>query len=414
MLIWQMLKLAIRTLAVRKLRTGLTMLGIVVGVGSVIIMLAYGEGQKNELLARFEGWSERQMYVRFSYWSWHGNLTVPRSIRMKGEDARLIVDNCSAISLASPEASAYVEVKSSLYSQDRYRVNAVSADYFSITGDTFLSGRAFTYEEDLSQERVCVIGELTKDKFFMANEAVDDYLTVAGKRYRVVGVTRKKGLSTWFADQIYMPWNTGLKRTELFENVHGINVQLVSTKYIQLGMRQIREQLHLEYPELPVPEDLFDDELSPIGIRAIGSRMAEREQTADSFALLLRVIGALSLLIGGVGVMNIMLVTVHERTAEIGLRKALGARRRDIMAQFIVEALVICICGGIVGTGVAWMACRYLARLPADANVPEPVITSVAILVAVVVTLGTGFFFGVYPAGRAARLDPIVALHDGR
>ncbi len=414
MLIWQMLKLAIRTLAVRKLRTGLTMLGIVVGVGSVIIMLAYGEGQKNELLARFEGWSERQMYIRFSYWSWRGNLTVPRSVQMKGEDARLLVDSCSAISLASPEASAHVEVKSSLYSEDHYRVNAVSSDHFTITGDTFLSGRAFTYEEDFNQERVCVIGELTKDKYFMANEAVDDYLTVGGKRYRVVGVTRKKGLSTWFADQIYIPWNTGRKRTELFDRVHGINVQLVSTKYIQLGMRQIREQLHLEYPELPVPDDLFDDELSPIMIRSVGSRMAEREQTADSFALLLRVIGALSLLIGGVGVMNIMLVTVHERTAEIGLRKALGARRRDIMAQFIVEALVICICGGIIGTGVAWLACRYLARLPAEANVPDPVITSVAILVAVVVTLGTGFFFGVYPAGRAARLDPIVALHDGR
>lgn len=414
MLIWQMLKLAVKTLVVRKLRTGLTMLGIVVGVGSVIIMLAYGEGQKNELLARFEGWSERQMFVRFSYWSWRGNQTVPRSITMKAEDAQMLIDNCSAVHLASAETGARVEVKSSLHTEERYSVNAVSADHFAITGDSFLAGRAFTYAEDLNQERVCVLGEVAKDRFFMANDAIDDYVTIAGKRYRVVGVTRMKGVSTWYSDKIYIPWNTGAKRTELFERIHGINVQVTSIQHLQLAMHQIREQFHLEYPEIPVPEDIFDEDLSPIWIRSMGSRMAEREQTADSFAMLLRVIGALSLLIGGVGVMNIMLVTVHERTAEIGLRKALGARRRDIMAQFIVEALVICICGGIIGTGVAWLACRYLARLPAEANVPEPVITSAAILVAVLVTLGTGFFFGVYPASRAARLDPIVALHEGR
>ena len=142
--------------------------------------------------------------------------------------------------------------------------------------------------------------------------------------------------------------------------------------------------------------------------------MAERAQMADSFSVLLLVIGGLSLLIGGVGVMNIMLVAIHQRTMEIGLRKALGAKRRHILYQFLIEAVLICLAGGALGNLLAFLACRYLARLPEEAEIPDPIITPLAIAVAVIVTLGTGMFFGIWPGLRAARLDPIRALHEGR
>lgn len=413
MLIWDILRGAIRSLVAKRTRTMLTMLGIIVGVGSVIVMLAYGEGQKRELLSRFEGWSERLITVQFAYYSWRGNLTVPYSVSLTMDDVYAVRDECSAVSNAVPEAMARLTVRHGTITDEQQAVIATDPGYFEITGNQLEMGEFFTIEDDQQMARVCVLGSRAKESFFETIDVVGQYINISGRRYRVVGVLRSLGHG-WLDRLIYIPWRTGTERTSDFPKLGEINVQTVSPDQTQRAKRQVRELLHTRHPSVPVPEDINDDEMSPIFMRSIQSWVSEREQTADSFSLLLKIIGGLSLLIGGVGVMNIMLVTVHERTPEIGLRKALGARRRDIMAQFLSESVIICMAGGSIGMFVAFTACRYLERLPADAGIPDPVITSWAIIIAVAVTVGTGLFFGVYPALQAAKLNPIEALHEGR
>jgi putative ABC transport system permease protein len=169
----------------------------------------------------------------------------------------------------------------------------------------------------------------------------------------------------------------------------------------------------MRHPKIPVPEGATEEEKNendPIGVWNIAEWRERREQTAESMQKFLVIMGALSLFIGGVGVMNIMLVTVQERTREIGLRKAVGASEQAILWQFLLEAIVICTAGGFIGTFGALIACKYMAKLPEEAQIPDPVITPVAIAIAVIVTLSVGLFFGVYPATRAAKLEPISAL----
>ena len=412
MLILDILRASFRSLMGKRTRTLLTMLGIVVGVGSVIVMLAYGEGQKRELLARFEGWSERLMSIEFAYFSWRDNLTVPRSVQLSEDDIDAILAECSAISNATAISMARAEVRYGTSTDDRQLLVAAAPAYFDIHGSQLQAGEFYNEDDEQSMAWVCVLGASAWETYFDTGEAVGEYIIIGGRRYRVVGVLRSMGMR-WMDRFIYIPWSTGTERTTMFYGVQEINAQAVSTDLVGRAKRQVRELLHLRYPTIPVPEDMNDDDKSPIFIRSVQSFLSEREQAADSFSLLLKVIGALSLLIGGVGVMNIMLVSVHERTPEIGLRKAIGARRRDIIGQFLAESVMICLAGGAVGMIMATTVCRYLERMPEDANVPDPVITTWAIVIAVAVTIGTGLFFGVYPAVQAARLNPIEALHEG-
>ncbi len=413
----EMVKVAIRALLARKMRTLLTMLGIIVGVGSVVVMLAYGEGQKQELLKSFEGWGDRQMSLRLRYRSWRpvaGAVMAPRSVQLDYSDVQAIREQVSSIEAAVPVAESMATLRRETISLEEYSVVATETEYFEIMGDKFDEGAPFTYEDNAMQTRVCVLGFKAWQELFIVADPIDDYIMINGKRFRVVGKLLTKGNDDWYDQQVFIPYQTGLERTTLFEGIDNIQMEIRSTRYVEFATRQLTELMYEQHPQLPVPEDdPFNEEKIPMRIRSMATRMADREQAADSFAILLLVIGGLSLLIGGVGVMNIMLVAIHQRTVEIGLRKALGAKERHIVYQFLIEAMIICIMGGMLGSGIAWFACRWLARLPEDAQIPDPVITPGALTVAILVTVGTGLFFGIWPALRAAKLDPIHALRGG-
>jgi putative ABC transport system permease protein len=417
LLVLEMVKVAIKALLARKMRTLLTMLGIIVGVGSVVVMLAYGEGQKQEILKSFEGWGDKQVSLRLRYWSWRsspGSVVAPRSVQLDYGDVEAIRKEVSSIQTVVPEADSRAVVRRDTISLEDYDVTATEGDYFAIMGDRFDKGAPFTYEDNAMQARVCVLGFDAWHQLFVAADPIDDYVMINGKRFRVVGTLLSKGSDEWYDKQVFIPYQTAIERTTMFDSMSNIQMEIRSTDYIKYAQRQLMELMYTRHPQLPVPEgDPYDEDKAPMRVRSMASRMADREQAADSFAILLLVIGGLSLLIGGVGVMNIMLVAIHQRTTEIGLRKALGAKRRHIVFQFLIEAMMMCVAGGLLGSFIAWFACRWLARLPDEAQIPDPVITPGAITIAIVVTVGTGLFFGIWPALRAAKLDPIKALRGG-
>lgn len=414
MFITEVLIVALRGVLANKLRTLLTLLGIVVGVGSVITLLAYSEGTKKQLLKRFETMGANRMGVFLG--GHHGEgLPLPAGEELTLGDVQAILSECSAIDLCVPSNDSRLDVRYGTTTLTGQIVIASDPDYFTINNDMLDRGRFFTQDEDMMRERVCVIGSQTKYNLFFEAEPLDQFILVGGKRFRVVGVLKEKGGSRWMGsdERVVIPYYTALDRMTGFKGVSDISLQVRDAKYSDLADRQVRELLHLRHPRIPVPDSPDPQKAKdqdPIQIWNIAEMQAQREQSAASMQKFLVIMGALSLLIGGVGVMNIMLVTVQERTREIGLRKAVGASSVTILSQFLLESVMICTMGGFFGTLGAVIACKYMQHLPPEANVPPPVITPTAIAIAVIVTVSVGLFFGVYPATRASKLDPITAL----
>jgi putative ABC transport system permease protein len=363
------------------------------------------------MLERFERFGANRMGVWLNRWS---VSNVPASEEWTLEDVDAIRENCSAIEMAVPTIGIRSSVRSGTTTLADQNILGTEPDYFQISNFVFVQGQSFTIEDNVMRERVCVLGSQTKYDLFYEANPIDQFILISGKRFRVVGYLEEKGGNRWMnADStVIIPYLTGAERLGM-DRVDEITMQVRDTSLADLASRQVRETLRARHPRIPQPEGETDEEKErndPIDIWNVAERVAEREQTAKSMQRFLVVMGALSLFIGGVGVMNIMLVTVQERTREIGLRKAVGASRSAILSQFLIEAVFVCLAGGAIGTFSAVVACKYMAKLPDEAQIPDPVLTPEAILVAVIVTVGVGLFFGVYPATRASALEPISAL----
>jgi putative ABC transport system permease protein len=411
----EILKSCLKALHARWNRSLLTILGVVVGVGTVVLLLAYGAGQKAEMLARYEDWGSTEIRVGIRGRYGRGNWTSERE-RLSSGDLDAIRRECSAVSRAEPEAETDTSIRLGAMELQEVEVLGVGPDYFEILGEEMSSGVSFGAEENILRERVCVINKSMQSELFFGAPAIGNFITIGGRRFRVTGVVDyDSGRNP--EPQAFMPFLTFTDRT-FIENrgLDGIVASAVSSKHAKLAATQIEELLYQRHPRIEKPDESeirgwWD---KPIRVMYSEELRGQREATADSFGQFLAVIGFLSLLIGGVGVMNIMLVTVHQRTSEIGLRKALGARREDILRQFLMEAVLISFSGGLLGLGAAWCGAQILANMPADAQVPDPVISPMIIFIAFAVTVGTGIFFGYYPAWQASRLDPIEALRTGR
>jgi putative ABC transport system permease protein len=397
------LKAALRSLSKNKMRTFLTMLGIIIGVASVIAMLAIGQGSKESIQAQISNLGTNLLTV-FPSASMTGGVRMEAgtSVRMTIEDYTAVSKRCPAVMYSTPT----VRVSGQLIagSQNwRTSVWGVNPDYFDIRNLDVQSGTIFTAAEDHAATKICVVGQTVAKYLF--GEGIDP----VGKQVRInkipfliTGLLTAKGQNAFGQDQddiVIAPFTTVQQRMMTVTYINSIMVSATSEKMIPEATDEItqvlKERHHLGQSEDP-----------DFTIRSQADIANAATATSGILTILLASIASISLLVGGIGIMNIMLVSVTERTREIGIRMGVGARGRDVLLQFLIEALMISLIGGILGVGFGILTSEVIASL-----MKWPVtITLQSILLSFLFSTAIGIFFGWYPARKAASLNPIDAL----
>ncbi len=400
---WLMtLRIALRALARNKLRAFLTMLGIIIGVGAVIAMVAIGEGAKSTIRSQIASLgtnvlvvlpgSNNQGGVRFGT----GNVNT-----LVDGDARAIVRELPSVSFASPVLRRPEQVVAGNLNWGTL-VQGVAPEFQLIRDWEVVEGR-FLHEGDIdSAAKVAVIGQTVARRLFGNDDPLDAVIRIRSIPFRVVGVLGAKGQSGQGTDQddtIMIPYTTMQKRLMRITWVHSIVVKAVSAERVDEAEEQITLLLRQRHRIGPDRDDDFT-------VRNLSDIAEAAQSTARVMAVLLGSVASISLLVGGIGIMNIMLVSVTERTREIGIRMAVGARGRDIMLQFLVEAVVMAATGGLIGILLGIGSSQVLKLWANWPTLISPAIVAVAFLFSGAV----GVFFGFYPAKKAANLDPIEAL----
>lgn len=386
-------KMAFRSLLANLFRTALTLLGVVIGVSAVVAMLAIGEGSRSEVMARFESMGPNLLFVRPG---------APGTRMRGGAIATMTLDDATALAeldniiaaVPSRSGNATLRVGGNDYSSS---IEGVSEDWPIAQNRGMKYGTFFTAEDVSGRIGVVVLGTTAAGNLFDNVEgAVGQYVFLGGAPFEVAGILEEKGASSWGQDQddiALVPITTGMMRIFGQSYLSSITVAVDDTKKIAETESAAHDLLLARHGA----EDFQ--------IRNTASILESVEETQNSFSILLGSVAAISLLVGGIGVMNIMLVSVSERTREIGVRMATGARRSDIMTQFVVEALVVGGLGGIAGVLIGLGVCLVLMQVGMTIAV-----TPLPAILAFSSALGTGLIFGLLPARKAARLDPVTAL----
>ena len=396
------IKMAIDGMVVNKLRTFLTLLGIIIGVGAVIAMVSLGFGVKEDIKNNISRLGSNLLIVT------SGGRTATGARLAAGEGARLTYEDMEAIGKQVDDIANIAASVSSSYqlvvgNQNwTSRVEGTTPSNFTIQNYEVDDGRIFSERDLNSRSRVCVIGKTVADNLFAGENPVGSIMRINKAPFQVIGVLKSKGQSGGGMDQddiVFIPLTTAQNRMMGITHVQRITVQSTTEENIndvQAGVEQVLRQRH------KIKEGDYDD----FTIGNMAAIMETMMQTANSITMLLGCIAAISLLVGGIGIMNIMLVSVTERTREIGIRKALGATYNNILLQFLIEAMVIGIVGGFLGVALGVGASFAISHFAGWTTV----ISVWAIVIAVVFSVGIGLFFGIYPARKAALLDPIDAL----
>jgi len=391
--------LALKNLFANKLRTFLSMLGIVIGVSSVISMLAIGAGAQNQIMSSINALGTDLLIVRSGQGGLRGvsygtqdNLTI--------DDAKHLLKFVNGIYRITPVASGNVQMK---YFNKNVRTNITGSavTYFYIRNFEVERGRIFTESEVNSRAKVTVLGPLTAFNLFGREDPLEKNIKIKGINFKVVGILKSKGDQGWFNpdDQAFIPYTVAMKQVLGIDHLREIDLQVNEEADLNIVIQDVTKELRKTHR-------LQDDTPDDFNIRS----QAEFLETASSFSkvftILLGSIASISLLVGGIGIMNIMLVTVTERTREIGIRKAIGAREKDILLQFLLEALILSGIGGIIGIVLGLIAAIIIGK---TTDFPT-IIQFPSIVLAFAFAVSVGVFFGYYPAKRAASLDPIEAL----
>jgi putative ABC transport system permease protein len=396
------MKIAVLALRRNKLRTLLTMLGMIIGVGAVIAMVGIGNGAKTQIENQIASLGQNVIQV-FSGsftrggvhtgWGSAGTLTV--------DDAEAIQREIPGVTVVSPEVRSTTQIAAGNQNWAT-QIQGESADYLTIRQWPLTDGAMFTEQDVRSANKVAIIGQTIADQLFPGEDPIGQLLRIKTAPFIIVGILKPKGMSMMGSDQddvVIVPYTSAMKRLFGMTTVRTVNVQAATAALLEPVQQQITSLMRQRHRIVPG----HDDDFTVRTQKELADAMTEQSKT---MTYLLAAIAAVSLLVGGIGIMNIMLVSVTERTREIGIRMAVGARGYDILLQFLTEALTLSIIGGILGVGMGIGASKIIEAVK-DWPVATPLVW---ILASFVVSAAVGIFFGFYPARKASQLDPIDAL----
>jgi len=397
---------ALESLNANKLRSGLTILGIVIGVGAVIAMLAIGQGAQSSITGAISSIGTNLLFVS------SGNRTadVRNAKPLTLADANAIADPLAApdVAAVAPVIQGNGTITASGQSMD-VSITGSTPEYFTLQNYSLLEGDFLTQDQQLGSSSVVVIGPGVADKLFDRRDGVvGETVRIEGQPFRIVGLLASKGGGMFGSEDnsVIVPFNTAQARLVHRSGLRQIDmllVQAVSAEAVPSATDEIAQILRQRH-RTEIGVDDFT-------IFSQADILSTATTITGVLTIFLGGIAAISLLVGGIGVMNIMLVSVTERTREIGLRKALGAHKRDILIQFLTESSLLSLIGGLIGIALGWLISFIVGRIAANAGTPlNPLVSLDAVLLATLFSAAVGLFFGIYPASRAANLEPVEAL----
>ena len=397
-------KIALRAIAANKLRSFLTMLGIIIGVASVIAMLAIGQGSKKSIQANIAEMGSNMIMIRPGQDKGPGGVRQDASEMqsLKLKDYETLVEQSKYLAAISPSVSASGQfingnnnTPSSIY--------GISPDYLEIRQLKVEDGEMFTEDDIKTSAKVCLVGKTVADNLFTNGEdPVGKVIRYKNIPFRIIGVLKSKGYNSFGMDQddmVLAPYTTVMKRILSVTYLQGINASAITEEMTDVAINEVSTLLRSNHK-------LKEADVDDFTIRSQQEMAEIMNSTSDTMTILLLVVACISLIVGGIGIMNIMYVSVTERTKEIGLRMSVGARGIDILNQFLIESVLLSVTGGIIGVIVgvgAAVGINVFAHWPIQIQ-PWSVLLSFAVCSA------TGIFFGWYPAKKAACLDPIEAI----
>jgi len=397
---------ALESLNANKMRSGLTILGIVIGVGAVIAMLAIGQGAQSSITGAITSIGTNLLFVS------SGNRTadVRNAKPLTLADAQAIADPLSApdVAVVAPVIQGNGTITAGGQSMDA-SITGSTPEYFTLQNYSLLEGDFLTQDQQLGSSSVAVIGPGVADKLFGRRDGVvGETVRIEGQPFRIVGLLASKGGGMFGSEDnsVIVPFNTAQARLihrSGLRQIDMILVQAVSAEAVPSATDEIAQILRQRH-RTEIGVDDFT-------IFSQADILSTATTITGVLTIFLGGIAAISLLVGGIGVMNIMLVSVTERTREIGLRKALGAHKRDILVQFLTESSLLSLIGGLIGIALGWLISFIVGRIAANAGTPlNPLVSLDAVLLATLFSAAVGLFFGIYPASRAANLEPVEAL----
>ncbi|MCK4225122.1 MAG: ABC transporter permease [candidate division Zixibacteria bacterium] len=393
--------MAVSSIFSNKLRSFLTMLGIIVGVSAVIAMIAIGQGAGAQITERISQLGANLLMVRPG--AFHRGPARSASgsrTSLNYTDAQAIAEGCPSVAKVDASYSRNAQV---VYGNKNTNtsINGVTPNYPEVRNFPVKQGSFVTEEDNRLMRRVAVLGKTVVEDLFGQEDPIGQYVKIKRSSYQVIGVMSEKGGSGWRDedDIIFVPLRTAQKRLFGVDYVSMINVEAKNEEVMDKASTEITSLLRERHKIRAGDEDDFN-------IMSQAEILSTMQETSNTFTMLLAGIAVVSLIVGGIGIMNIMFVSVTERTREIGIRKAIGAQRRDILSQFLIEAIIVSLSGGIIGVLLGILASKFMSQFAGW----QTVITPISVGLSFSFALAVGLFFGFYPARKASLLNPIDAL----